>query len=236
MNRFGSEVKVRPVDKGSAPAAYARYEDAGPDLQNRLGDYCSYCERQIETNLAVEHIQPKSRVSALRLDWSNFLLGCVNCNSRKGNTPINLPDYLWPDCDNTLRAIEYVRGGLVQPNPTLSTQVQAKAQATIALTGLDRYPGSPGRKPSSSDRRWNKRRELWQLAERDRQRLATNDSSVVRELIVENALGRGMFSIWWTAFVGDADMRRRLREAFLGTHAGSFDVNEDLVARAGGQV
>ena len=88
---------MRPVDKGAAPAVYAKYQDAGPDLQARLGDYCSYCERQIETNLAVEHIQPKSHVPALRTDWTNFLLGCVNCNSSKGNTPINLRDYFWPD-------------------------------------------------------------------------------------------------------------------------------------------
>jgi len=57
-----------------------------------------------------------------------------------------------------------------------------------------------------------------------------------RELIVENALGRGLFSVWWTVFLGDADMRRRLRQAFLGTDPGSFDANEDLQPRAGGQV
>ena len=53
---------MRPVDKGTAPTVYTKYQDAGPDLQSRLGDYCSYCERQIETHLAVEHIQPKSDV------------------------------------------------------------------------------------------------------------------------------------------------------------------------------
>ena len=74
------------------------------------------------------------------------------------------------------------------------------------------------------------------MAEMDMARLATNDAPEVRELIVENALGRGMFSIWWTVFAGDADMRRRLREAFLGTHGGSFDANENLVPRIGGQL
>lgn len=94
---------MRPVDKGAAPAVYTRYQDAGPDLQVRIGDYCNYCERQIETNLAVEHVRPKSHVAALRTDWTNFLLACVNCNSSKGDTPVNLPDYFWPDADNTLR-------------------------------------------------------------------------------------------------------------------------------------
>jgi uncharacterized protein (TIGR02646 family) len=226
---------MRPVDKGAAPAVYARYQDAEPDLQMRLGDYCSYCERQIETNLAVEHIQPKSHMPALRNEWSNFLLSCVNCNSSKGNTPVNLPDYLWPDSDNTLLALEYERGGLVRPNATLPTPIQKKAEATITLTGLDKYPGNPGREPSSSDRRWLKRQQSWKLAEMDRQRLAARDCTEVREIIVENALGRGMFSIWWTVFAGDVDMRRRLREGFLGTDGRCFDGNEDLVARAGGQ-
>lgn len=227
---------MRPVDKGVAPAVYANYQDAGPDLQARLGDYCSYCERQIETHLAIEHIQPKAQVPTLRNEWSNFLLGCVNCNSSKGDSPVNLPDYLWPDCDNTLRAFEYIRGGLIQPKATLPAAIKTKASATIRLTGLDKYPGNSGRIPSDSDRRWLKRQQMWQLAEKDRQRLTINDSPEVRELIVENALGRGMFSIWWTVFEGDVDIRRRLREAFLGTHAGSFDANENLVSRAGGQV
>ena len=45
---------MRPVERGAALRVYTKYQDAGPDLQARLGDYCSYCERQIETNLAVE--------------------------------------------------------------------------------------------------------------------------------------------------------------------------------------
>ena len=228
---------MRPVDKGAAPAIYARYQDAGPDLQARLGDYCSYCERQIETYLAVEHIQPKSLAPALRNSWSNFLLACVNCNSGKGDTPVNLPDYLWPDCDNTLRALEYQRGGLVSVNPALPGPLHPKAQAIIELTGLDKDPGNPNldRRPTDADRRWLRRQEAWQLASRDLQRLNNNDCAEVRELIVENALGRGMFSIWWTVFCGDADMKKRLRQAFLGTAPGCFDANEDCQPRPGGQ-
>lgn len=227
---------MRPVDKGTSPFVYIQYQDAGSDLQNCIGHFCSYCERQIETHLAVEHIQPKSLVPTLQNTWSNFLLACVNCNSCKGNTNVNLTDYLWPDCDNTLRVIKYVRGGLVQPNTSMSATIQSKAQATISLTGLDKDPGNPGREPSPADRRWLKRQQLWQLAEKNRQRLTTNNSQEVRELIVENALGRGMFSIWWTVFANDMDMRRRLREAFIGTDAGCFDVNENLIPRNGGQV
>jgi uncharacterized protein (TIGR02646 family) len=227
---------MRPIDKGGAPAVYSKYQDAGADLQSRLGDFCSYCERQIETHLAVEHIQPKSRAHQLRLAWKNFLLGCVNCNSSKGKKRIKLSNFLWPDIDNTMRSLDYHRGGIVSSNTAQSPAIQAKARATIALLGLDKFPGNPGKEPSAADQRWLKRQLLWQMAERDRARLITNNSVEVRELIVENALGRGMFSIWWTVFAGDIDMRRRLREAFLGTHGGCFDANEDLIARPGGQI
>jgi uncharacterized protein (TIGR02646 family) len=228
---------MRPVDKGTAPVAlYAKYEDAAPDLVARLGRYCSYCERQIETHLAVEHVQPKSLVRSLRTVWSNFLLGCVNCNSCKGTTAITLGDYFWPDTDNTLRAFEYVSGGLIKAHSSLNETDQVKAVASIGLTGLDRFPGSPAGDPTKADLRWQRRREAWNLANKCVDRLNSNNTIEVRELIVETAIGRGMFSIWWTVFAGDADMRRRLREAFIGTDAGSFNGNEDAVPRQGGSL
>lgn len=228
---------MRPVDKGTTPAQpFSAYGDAAPDLVARLGRYCSYCERQIETHLAVEHVQPKSLVSGQALAWSNFLLACVNCNSSKGDTAITLASYYWPDVDNTLRAFGYSTGGLVEPNAMLSSAQQGIAQASIALVGLDRYPGSAAGEPTTADLRWFRRQEVWTLAQDCVARLARNDTTEVRELIIEVAIGRGMFSIWWTAFVGDADMRRRLRHAFLGTCPGSFDANENLQARPGGQL
>lgn len=229
---------MRPVERGAAPRAFNNYQDAGPELQARLGDYCSYCERQIETNLAVEHVQPKDPVPALRNEWTNFLLGCGNCNSSKGATPVNVADYLWPDIDNTLRAFEYGIGGLVRPSPHVPAAVQAKAQQSILLTGLDKDPGNPNvdRRPTSKDKRWRRRLEASQLAERSRQRLEENDTPQMREQIVETALGRGMFSIWYHTFVGDVDMRRRLRQAFVGTAPVCFDPNEDPLPRPGGQV
>ena len=202
----------------------------------RLGDYCSYCERRIETNLAVEHIQPKSVVAALITDWTNFLLACVNCNSTKGDMPINLADYFWPDADNTLRAFEYLAGGLIGPRPGLLPAKAMKATATLTLTGLDRYPGSPVQEPTTSDQRWLRRRQAWEKAKWCRDLLTTQDTVEVRKLIVEVATGRGQFSIWWTVFAGDVDMRRRLREAFIGTHAESFDADENPVPRVGGQL
>lgn len=81
---------MRPVERGEAPIEtddqprqYSKYQDARPDLISRLGKYCSYCERRIPTNLAVEHIQNKDDRPDLEREWCNFLLGCVNCNSTK---------------------------------------------------------------------------------------------------------------------------------------------------------
>ena len=227
---------VRPVDKGATPAAYERYEDAVAHLRKQLGGYCSYCERRIEACLAVEHIQPKSVAPALSTDWANFLLACANCNSTKGFTPISLSDYFWPDADNTMRAFEYVPGGLIDPHPNLVSAMAAKAVATLELTGLDRFPGNAGRAPTTSDQRWLCRQEAWAKAERSRDILAGQDTVEVRELIVKLATTGGGFSIWWTVFAGDVDMRRRLREAFIGTDAGSFDGNENPVPRTGGQL
>ena len=227
---------MRPVDKGAAPAVYAHYKDASVDLRDRLGDYCSYCERQIETHLAVEHVQPKVRRPTLQNSWANFLFSCVHCNSSKGKKRVALRDHFWPDRDNTLRAFEYVNGGLVRPHAGLVAVDQGRARNSIALTGLDKFPGNAGREPTDSDRRWLRRRETWQLAEKSRNRLAIQDTAVVRELIVENAIARGMFSIWWTVFTGDVDMRRRLRKAFKGSHGASFDINENPVPRVGGQL
>ena len=226
---------MRPVDKGAAPTVYAHYRCAGSDLKSRIGEYCSYCERKLETHLAVEHIQPKVSYPALQNSWENFLLACVNCNSSKGDKHVILGDYYWPDRDNTLRALEYVEGGLVRPHPCLKGADRVRAEKTISLTGLDKTPGEPGRKPTLPDKRWLKRQQTWQLAKKARARLTTQDTSTsMRQQIVDTAVNCGMFSIWWTVFAGDVDMRRRLRKAFTGTHGASFDANENPVPRAGG--
>jgi uncharacterized protein (TIGR02646 family) len=201
-----------------------------------MGDYCSYCERQIETHLAVEHVQPKDPVPALRNEWSNFLLGCVNCNSAKGDTPVVVADYFWPDTENTISAFGYSIGGLVNPQVGLAPNLQARASATLRLVGLDRFPGNPGREPTSADLRWQRRFEAWQMAEWCRKQVEENDSEQVRNLVVQVAKGRGMYSIFWTVFEGDVDIRKRLREAFIGTSFACFDPNENPLPRPGGQV
>ena len=74
---------MRPVSRGAAPRTYSSYGDAIGDLEDRLGIYCSYCERRLPVSLAVEHMAPKSLHPDRELEWKNFLLGCTNCNSVK---------------------------------------------------------------------------------------------------------------------------------------------------------
>lgn len=227
---------MRPVEKGSSPvAAFSAYQDAVGYLQQRLGRYCSYCERRLETNLAVEHVRPKSKARSLELTWGNFLVACPNCNSCKGDTDIVLSEYLWPDLDNTLRALRYTQGGVVQVDASIPAPLLVKAHATRGLVGLDREPGSRTL-PTESDLRWNRRREAWSKATIARDRLAKGDSVALREQIADTAQETGMFSIWWEVFSADPDMRRRFRQAFTGTCAQSFDPNEDLKPRSGGQL
>jgi uncharacterized protein (TIGR02646 family) len=112
---------MRPIRRGSSPIAadYQDYKKAQPDLVARLGLYCSFCERRIPTNMAVEHIQPKGLAAYAHLigRWDNFLLACVNCNSTKKDKDVNLANVLLPDRDNTFAALRYLCDGSIQPSP-----------------------------------------------------------------------------------------------------------------------
>ena len=229
---------MRPVDKGASPQIYSQYQDAQRDLVERIGDYCSYCERQIETHLAVEHIKPKSRACKLRNEWSNFLLACANCNSCKGEKDIELEKFFWPDSDNTFLAFDYLEDGRLSFNPSLTTEEQEIAQATIELFGLDREPGHIDRSkhPTSRDRRWSRRREAWNAARRELRRLQGEDTENIRQLIVKLAASGGPFSIWMKVFEKDSDMRKRLIQGFKGTAENCFDSNSKAIPRPGGQI
>jgi hypothetical protein len=226
---------MRPVNRGpTPPQAFSDYRNAFGELGNRLGRYCSFCERRLETHLAVEHMQPKSLHPALKLCWENFLLACCNCNSCKGDHDIDLADYLWPDKDNTLLVFTYPQGMVKNALPQ-NHPAHKKADALILLLGLDKDPGNPDRKrrPTNSDERWKRRTENFDLANRQKQNLAKHDNEGLREAIVEIALGWGGFAIWFEVFQDDEDMKARLIAAFPGTAPDCFD-NHSPVPRPGG--
>lgn len=234
---------MRPVVRGNRPQnaegedfQFSEYAQARAELIRRMGEYCSYCEMHLDASLAVEHVQPKQPPGAAAvdqaraLDWDNFLLACTNCNSTKGNTDVDLNQYLWPDRDNTFRALKYSEGGLI--DPALDGDLKVKAENIIKLTGLDKHPLND---PKASDRRWKNRRETWDIAQRSKSNLHTCNTPEMRDQIVMTATGHAYWSVWMTVFKDDPDMLRRLIQAFPGTCADCFDAGYTPVARAEGQ-
>lgn len=223
---------MRPVRKGPSPqsTAFAPYTAALPDLVARLGIYCSYCERRISTNLAVEHIQPKGLPAYAHLvgSWENYLLGCVNCNSTKKDKDVVLVDTLLPDRDNTFAAFEYHADGTLTPSPVATAHgLKPMAQATLALTGLDKRGATAvdANEKIVALERISQRMEAWGTAEITRGIVIANPGNeALKRLAVTTALATGFFSVWMTVFQGDVDMCARFVDAFDGTRAsGCFD-------------
>ncbi len=132
---------MRPINRGNSPQVYTDYKNAKPDLVDRLGTYCSFCERRIPTNLAVEHIFPKDDnlpYAHLRNEWNNFLLSCVNCNSAKGTQIISTSNYLLPDRDNTFPYFDYQENGMVEVfEGNYDDDIVEMAQKVISLVNLN---------------------------------------------------------------------------------------------------
>jgi hypothetical protein len=222
---------MRPVKRGVSPQAtdYADYEDAKPFLVSRLGHYCSYCERRVATNLAVEHIQPKGlpAYAALEGSWSNFLLGCVNCNSTKKHKDVVLADNFLPDRDNTFAALDYFADGGIKPSAIVPAGNRVLAARLLSLVGLDKpislHLDENGKQIALD--RVAQRMEAWGIAQVTKDDVDANPGNVaVLRCAVRTAVEGGFFSIWMTVFAGNADMRRRLVDAFPGTSgSGCFD-------------
>jgi uncharacterized protein (TIGR02646 family) len=225
---------MRPIEKGKNSRTFKEYQEAKGDLIDRLGEYCSYCERKLPVSLSVEHVQPKSLHPDLRLKWDNFLLACVNCNSSKLAADIQLKDYLWPDRDNTFLAFVYSEGGRITVNDKLDDRQKTCAQKTLELAGLQKQPGANDLR--KSDMRWIHRLQTWDKAVISLKRLKGNDSIALREQIVDTADSNGHWSIWMTVFKDDKDMLRRFIKKFRGTSEQCFDGEGTPIPRKGGIV
>lgn len=198
----------RPTGNDGHPISFRKYGDAKDHLIQRIGEYCSYCERT--GDLHVEHVIPRSVARDLETKWSNLLLGCVNCNGCKSNRNHSRDGYLWPDCDNTFGAFVYRSSGDVFVEDTLVEEERSKASALFKLVRLDK-------RETHTDKRHRKRRQAWRNAALARD-LARDDNS--RQVVVQLALATGFFSVWMAVFHDDEDMRQRLTEAFPGTRSG----------------
>ena len=225
---------MRPVDRGREPSRgssgtpiiYKRYKSYFRYLESRIGYYCSYCERRIETMLAIDHIAPKVLHNGLILDWYNFLLACVNCNSTKNAQPTVGISYYFPHEVNTAYAFCYEES-LVFANPKLSQSDQIIINATIGLVGLDQGPRIT---PTDSDSRGDRRQEVWDIAQSRKAALAKCPTDEMRDTIADLARAEGHFSIWRTVFADDSTILSRLltqansygHPLFPGTHPKCF--------------
>ena len=245
---------MRPVDRGTQPAGYAPnlaqlslpsgdditdYQKAGKFLADQLGLFCSYCERRIVTSLAVEHVLPKglAQYKQLALSWDNFLLACVNCNSKKGVQDSDRSTHLWPDEHNTFRAYKYQENGLVEViSENLSIQSQQKAENVKSICGLNlnhsEHWETEDAKQAARER-FGQRSRAIRCAKRSLARYVSEQSEELAEEIAEHAYDAGFFSIWMTTFEGYPEVRIGILAQYQGTMTGCFDENGVATPKVG---
>lgn len=222
---------MRPVNKGMSPYRTIRdYSEALPYLERRIGLYCSYCEFRIDHVPEVEHISSKSK-GGDRTAWTNLLLGCKYCNSRKSNqtTPLDKNEYLWPDTDNTAVVFSY-SGGIPHINESVAIQLDPsgkfleKAKRLFNLVKLGNRPG--GRE---KDRRFSRRNEVYRIAKNSlgMWQVMSREEGEKKDIFlyqtIELAKQVGFFSIWTTVFSDEPVVLLALISAFPGTEHTYFD-------------
>jgi uncharacterized protein (TIGR02646 family) len=226
---------MRPIHRGPSPQAtdFANYRDAFPELVARMGPFCSYCERRMPTNLAVEHIQPKDPTMYPHLigRWENYVLGCVNCNGTKTNKDVLLDRTFIVDRDNTFYAFVYTPDGKVAARQGLSVVQTQIANDTLALAGLEKPINEVYDENGQlvAIDRVGQRMQVWMLAEESKRDLATLPDDMMRRQVSRTAVASGFFSIWMTVFEDDPVMRQMFIADFPGTATDCFDVSTTAV-------
>lgn len=226
---------MRPVDKGESPyKIIKKYQDALPYLEEKIGLYCSYCEASIQHVPEVEHMISKKRGGDWTA-WSNLLLGCKYCNTRKLDqvTPQNVEEYLWPDSDNTALAFSYTNGfpevnedTLNELDPTGSSC--EKAKNTYKLVGLGNLPdiekGDRDRRALERNRAFHRALaslKLWSNVKD----APESYKSGMKEQMMMTAAAVGFFSVWMTVFSDEPQILQALIEKFSGTDKSYYDGN-----------
>lgn len=232
---------MRPIDKGSSPVRgeFNDYTEAHPYLIQRLGVYCSYCERRIEVMLAVEHMSPKTHCKKEERKWRNFLLACVQCNSSKKDTniqPHQLRDYVWPDRDDTFHMIDYLPINAYRATPVrwLNGLDKRRVGKTIGLVNINSHTNKYG--ATTYKNKLVKRQEVAQVCIRMKKaylkarkllKKYPNDPDVISNYdsskmdIVTAAKFSGCWSIWMQYFEGIPEIREILLD-FPGTNRQYF--------------
>ncbi len=224
---------MRPIDKGNCPNknGFSDYSQALEPLKERLGRFCSYCERIIKSGIHIEHVQCKKSFPRKRCSWDNFLLACSNCNSSKNEKKIYAKDlnkYLWPDKHNTFLAYIYDSSGIISINTTLDKRIQTKAQRLLDLVGLNN-------KSTVTNERIEDRIYSWGLAEdmkNDLENAPKSNCLLINQIkkdIIKVAVDQ--FSIWMTVFANYPDIKKDLITKFTGTAKNAFDPNGNPIPR-----
>lgn len=224
---------MRPVTKSAwkmvngEQKSYKPHTLAKSDLEDNLGTYCSYCE-VFSSDLEVEHIISQDQDSTLKHNWDNFLVACGRCNGRdnKSNKHVDFSIMHFPHQNNTYFSFLYEEGGFVRVNPALNPTSFAHAEHLLNLVCIDKIPGSP-KYPNlnPNDTRWRHRRTAWEYAKRY---LADYElGNLTASQIVEFALQRGFFSVWYSVYINHQDVLKLLIDQFSGTAISCFDQAND---------
>jgi uncharacterized protein (TIGR02646 family) len=230
---------MKPVNKGAAPKRYSAYAEAKPDLVEKLGPFCSYCEAHGNpTALDVEHIYPQKAHPTRERQWGNFLLSCKSCNSKKNahlgsGRQRNLhARFLWPHLDNTARAFEYTANGIVRPANGLSPQNLRLATETIAMVGFMSSPAAAADYETRSTPYTGAsiREDIWHQAESIKKNYIANPSTEFAGTLANLAASIGYFSVWMEVFRDRPEFRHELVRAFRADPA-CFDPTSQPVAR-----
>ncbi len=215
---------MKPVHKGDPPPnALTAYDQAKPLLLSRIGQHCSYCEREgAPQDLHVEHIYPKAPHPALELSWDNFLVACSSCNTYKHHhlgsaqqTDLETR-YLWPHLDNTFRAFKYFADGRVKVDDSLPPDVHRAAAATIEMSGLLKSPA----KTVNYDQLgvaydgFRKRDAAWGMAKATKLDYDSVGDPRRAPFVARQAAELGHFSIWMEVFSDRPEVRRELIARF----------------------
>lgn len=205
------------------------------DLIERIGNYCCYCNMPLTHSLEVEHVVPKNprpgNPAGSLLDWSNVLLACGPCNLTKNNKPVPLDSYYLPEENNTHLAFGYqiiTKGGKRDEKACVivagqNMQVnQIKAENTIKLLGLD----STKTDDRVTDLRWKFRYESYDSAYlwlSEWKAWGKNVSKDFLPLLKDAVKSKGFFSIWYSVFADEPEVKQELLRVFPGTDSYSFE-------------
>jgi uncharacterized protein (TIGR02646 family) len=227
---------MRPVEKwnvgdpdgasGQISHSYIPHGSAASVLIRNLGYFCSYCE-VFDSSPQIEHVVPVIQDRSKQHEWANFLLACSRCNGadNKGSKPVVVEELYLPHLNNTLLPFVYLEGGKVQVREGLGPEQRRRAEKTMKLIGLDKYPGNadyPSHNPR--DKRWEHRRKAWEVATRKLSAYLSGNLSA--QAIAEFAHQKGFFSVWYTVFKAHQAVVRELIDVFEGTKAHFFDEND----------